>query len=96
MARAKIDWAHHISTFESSGMTVAEYCQNAGIKLSTFQTNRYRLRQAESETEEPGFEEVALATELVIAFATNGELTLRGFDVTHLPAIVGAISSALS
>jgi hypothetical protein len=91
----KIDWSEHITAFRASSQSVVAYCADVGIKPETFRYHLYK-----SKTKRRGrpkrFQEFQVAAELVIARGQRGDLSLSGFDVTHLPQIVGAWSNALS
>ena len=91
----KIDWSEHIVAFRASSQNASTYCATAGIKLQTFRYQLYK-QQTKHRLLPKRFEEFQVATELVIARGQSGELSLSGFDVTHLPQIVGAWSNALS
>jgi len=91
----KIDWSEHITAFRASSQTAATYCAAAGIKLETFRYHLYKQR-VKRRREPKRFQEYQVATELVIARDARGGLSLSGFDVSHLPQIVGAWSHALS
>ena len=90
---SKINWKEHVAAFRASSQSVAAYCAEVGIKPATF---RYHLYKAKRRRRPKRFEEFQVATELVIARGHRGDLSLSGFDVTHLPQIVGAWSNALS
>lgn len=90
----KINWAEHVTAFRESSQTAAAYCVASGIKLETF---RYHLYKDKSKRSQPKrFEEFQIATELVISRDARGGLSISGFDVAHLPQIIGAWSNALS
>ncbi len=91
----KINWPEHVASFRASKQTVAAYCAAAGLKLQTFRYHLYKAKPKTS-TRRKRFEEFQIATELVIARDQHGGLSLSGFDVTHLPQIIGAWSHALS
>ncbi len=91
----KFDWSEHIAAFRGSSQSAAAYCAVAGIKLETFRYHLYKQR-AKRRRQPKRFEEFQVGTELVIARDERGTLTLSGFDVAHLPQIVGAWSNALS
>ena len=90
-----VDWAEHIAAFRAGSQTAAVYCAAAGIKLGTFQYHLYK-QKAKRRRAPKRFEEFQVGTELVITRDERGALSLSGFDVTHLPQIVGAWSHALS
>jgi hypothetical protein len=94
MARAKTDWSHHVAAFRASSQTASIYCGAAGLNLGTFKHHLYK--QTSKKKRPRGFQEFTVATELVITRDPRGGLSLSGFDVTHLPQIVGAWSNALS
>jgi hypothetical protein len=87
----KINWAEHVAAYRGSSQSVAAYCAEAGIKPETF---RYHLYKSKTKTmrrrRSQQFLGFQVANELVIERDTRGGLTLAGFDVTHLPQIVGA------
>ena len=93
---AKIDWQSHIAAFRAGTQSAAAYCAAAGIKFSTFQYHLYKKNAKRRRRPPKRFQEFDVATELVIARDPRGGLTLSGFDVAHLPQIVGAWSNALS
>lgn len=92
---AKIDWGEHVAAFRASSQTAAEYCAATGIKPQTF---RYHLYKQKTKRRRPvkTFREFPVAAELVITRGERGALSISGFDVAHLPGIVGAWSNALS
>ena len=87
----KINWSEHVTRFRSSSQTLATYCSDAGIKLENF---RYHLYKSKPKIKH--FQKFEVATELVISRDGQGGLSLRGFDASQLPQIVGAWSNALS
>jgi len=92
-----IDWDGHLAAFRAGSQTAASYCDAAGIKLGTFRYHLYKRGAKKKLRRRPQrFQEFHVATELVIARDGRGALTISGFDVTHLPQIVGAWSNALS
>ena len=91
----KIDWSEHIVAYRASSQSAASYCAAAGLKLVTFRYHLYK-QQPKRRQIPKRFEEFQVATELVIVRDQRGGLSLSGFDVTHLPQIVGAWSNALS
>jgi hypothetical protein len=91
----KIDWAVHVAAFRASPESAAAYCTAAGIKIGTFRYHLYK-QKAKHRRRPKRFEEFQVATDLVIARDQHGGLSLSGFDVSHLPQIVGAWSNALS
>lgn len=94
MARGKIDWLHHIAQFRASSQTAADYCAAAGLNLGSFQNQLYKANPKRRRSAR--FKEFSVETELTIARDQHGVLTLSGFDLTHLPQMVGAWSNALS
>ena len=92
----KIDWPEHIAAFRASSLSAAAYCAAAGIKPASLHYQLYKLKPRRRRRTEKRFEEFQVATELVIARDHRGGLSLSGFDVAHLPQIVGAWSNALS
>jgi hypothetical protein len=94
MARAKVDWSHHLDQFRESSLSVAEYCASAGLRRDAFQYHLNKSKTKRRPTK--SFTEYAVATELVITRDSRGSLTLSGFDLSQLPAVVGAWSHALS
>jgi len=88
----KIDWAEHVAAFGASSQTAVAYCADAGIKLETFRYHLYKQKRHRPKR----FQEFQVATELVIVRDQHGDLSLKGFDVAHLPQIVGAWCHALS
>jgi hypothetical protein len=89
----KINWEEHVAAFRASSQSVVAYCAEVGIKPESL---RYRIYKSKRHRRPKQFEAFQVATELVIARGSRGDLTLSGFDVTHLPQIVGAWSNALS
>ncbi len=92
MARTRIDWQHHMTAFTASGLKVGEYCEAAGLNLGTFRSHIYESRRRARDS----FKEFSVASELTISRDDRGELSIRGFDVAQLSAVVGAWSDALS
>jgi hypothetical protein len=41
--RPRHDWTKHISAYQISGMSVAEYCREAGIKVGTYRVKCKRV-----------------------------------------------------
>ena len=99
MARQKIDWVRHLTAFESSGLKLNDYCSEAGISPDTFRYHRYKKpkRQQEEEAlQEEAFQEISVPSEITIVRSDDGELSLKGFDVSQLSLLVGAWADALS
>jgi len=94
MARMKVDWLHHLAQYRASSQSPAEYCASAGLSLSTFRYHLYKKTAKPRSVKR--FTEFGVATELVIGRDPRGTLTLSGFDLSQLPAVVGAWSNALS
>ena len=91
----KIEWGEHVAAFRAGSQTAAACCAAAGIKAETFRYHFYR-QKSKRRRRPKRFQEFQVATELVIARDPHGALTLSGFDVAHLPQIIGAWSNALS
>ena len=91
----KINWAEHVTAYQASSQSAAAYSAGAGIKLATFRYHLYK-QSPRRRLQQKRFEEFQVATELVIVRDHRGSLSLSGFDVTHLPQIIGAWCNALS
>ena len=72
-------WIHHISRFEESGLTQAEYCRAHKINKSSFRSRKFSLKKkgklANTKTEKPFFvpvEEISKSFSLSI----NGQFDL--------------------
>lgn len=94
MARQRIDWARHLTAYESSGLKLNEYCSEAGLNPGTFKY--YRYKKPKREQQEEVFQEIAVPSEITIVRSDEGELLLKGFDLTQLSLLVGAWADALS
>ena len=94
MPRQKIDWARHLSAYESSGLKLDDYCAEAGINPTTFKYHRYKKTKREDPQED--FQEITVPSEITIVRDESGELSLKGFDLTQLSLLVGAWADALS
>ena len=94
MARAKIDWQHHLTQFRASDQSAADYCTQASLNLGSFRHHIYKTTSKRRQVKR--FQEFAVTTELVIAKDPKGGLSLSGFDLAQLPHLVGAWSNALS
>lgn len=52
----KIDWARHLTAYESSGLKLSDYCAEAGLSPTTFKYHRYKRpkrEQGEEAIEQP-------------------------------------------
>lgn len=96
MTRKKTDWAHHLTAYDSSGLKLNEYCQEAGINPDTFRYHLYKKPKRKQEAEEEIFQELAVPCEITIVRGDDGQLSLKGFDLSQLSLLVGAWADALS
>lgn len=94
----KVNWSEHIAAFNASEQNIAAYCTAAGIKLDTFRYHLYKKKKNPTETRRrvETFREFQVATDLVITRDPLGNLTLSGFELSHLPEVIGAWCHALS
>lgn len=94
MPRPKTDWSSHIVAYKSSGKTIPQYCQEAGINVGTFRHNLYKNRSRNNLQE--SFREIFVNTELSLSIDEHGQITLSGIEPDVLPSIVRAWSDAVS
>jgi len=90
--RPRHDWTKHIAAYQISGMSVPEYCREAGIKVGTFRVQMSRHRKEERS----GFQEYAVSSDLIISRDPRGGLTIRGLEPSDLAAVLGAWYHAVS
>lgn len=93
MARTKIDWGGHIAAYRSGDLSVKAYCEAAGLNPGTLKFHLYKKSKSKRLQ---AFQELPVSSDLVITRTSDGELWLRGFDLTHISPLVGAWSDALS
>lgn len=94
MARQKTDWSSHITAYKSSGKTIPQFCEEAGINVGTFRHNLYKSRARKQSQE--SFREIFVNTELSLSIDEHGQITLSGIEPDVLPSIVRAWSDAVS
>lgn len=96
MRKSKVEWNAQVAAYQSSGKSLAQYCKDANVKLSTLRHHVYNTKPKLSiRSPKTKFYEVPLVSELVITRTSTGEIGLRGFDVADLPALIKAWSHAL-
>jgi hypothetical protein len=93
MTQASIDWPRHVKAYRSSSQSLTQYCAANDLKPQTFRYYLYKKKARSRESQ--SFKEFAVKNELVISLDQNGALQIGGFDLTHLPQIIGAWSNAL-
>lgn len=98
MTRERIDWAQHIVAYKDSQLPMSTYCENAGIKITTFRHHVYKKpARQKTAVRKTSFKEFKVtAPELIVSRSETGELTLRGFEPAQLSVLIGAWSHALS
>lgn len=84
--RVRHDWTRHIEAYQASGLSVVEYCREAGIKVGTFRVQMSRQRKADKS----GFQEFTVSSDLIISRDPRGGVTIRGIDPSDLAAVIGA------
>lgn len=97
MSRSQVDWNAHVAAYKSSGQSLADYCRTAEVKITTLRHHVYKAKKPEGRRprRKSHFQEIPLASELVITRAPSGELSLRGFDAADLSALIKAWSDAV-
>jgi len=99
MSRSDINWDAHVSAYKSSGLSLAEYCVAADVKITTLRHHVYKRRagrlKAGGRSRKSLFQEVPLGSELIVTRMPTGELSLRGFDAADLPILIRAWSHAV-
>jgi hypothetical protein len=90
--RVRHDWTRHIEAYHASGLSVAEYCREAGIKVGTFRVQLSRQRKQDKN----GFQEFTVSSDLTISRDPRGGLIVRGIDPADLAAVIGAWYHAVS
>jgi len=91
----KAFWKQHFRNWKSSGVTIAEYCRQAGLPKSSFGYWRTKLRRINTPA---GFVEVklkdsAVGSQIRITLPNRIEISApSGTDARYLSDLVGSIS----
>lgn len=96
-----IDWPKHMREYQTSGMSIKDYCSANGLSFREFKNSRYRYnynRQTKQRTAtvvtSPSFKAFNVGVcELKLRIDPNNQVSLHGIELTHLPAIVSAIGA---
>lgn len=106
MDKREVDWSAHMRGYESSGMSIKEYCHAQGLNFKEFknsrcrynyqkQTGKNRAAALPSSTPSSFVKFDVAALELRVRIEASGQLSLHGIALIHLPAILetlGALS----
>lgn len=92
----KIDWAKHNRDYETSGLTIREFCKKRGLKMNTFANYRYtqnRKRKAAKVTHDPllKFREFDVGTSIEVRIDGDEKISLHGILPEHVTPVLRAI-----
>ena len=95
MRKSEIDWHQHNRNYESSGLSIRQYCARVGINEKTFQNRRFKIRQDSALVVPTGnqtqFVEYGIDSELRITVSNQGLVSLHDLPVESIPAILRAL-----
>ena len=89
MQRDQVNWQEHIKKYEASGMTMKQYCADAGIGFLAFRRQRYR-KSVTPKAKAASFKEYSVGVELSVSIAEDGSLSLKGLSPDQIPSILRA------
>ena len=90
----KNDWERHLKSQQESGLSISRYCRLHGLKTHNFY---YHYKKSKKKTAvSTSFSEFQIKQDFTVSLEPNGNVSILDIDPDLLPAIVKALTHALS